>query len=107
MQGKCSSTHGLQFRPPELSFSTGDRLISVDNVSLEGVSHHAAIEILQSAPDEVILVISQPKEKISKGKHECLSVCAPFHFPQFVQIWSKQYFDPKTGFQFLIFFLTV
>nr|XP_008265860.1 tyrosine-protein phosphatase non-receptor type 13 isoform X9 [Oryctolagus cuniculus] len=44
----------------------GDRLISVNSVSLEGVSHHAAIEILQNAPENVTLVISQPKEKISK-----------------------------------------
>ncbi|XP_059231363.1 tyrosine-protein phosphatase non-receptor type 13 isoform X4 [Mustela nigripes] len=44
----------------------GDRLISVNSVSLEGVSHHAAIEILQKAPEDVTLVISQPKEKIPK-----------------------------------------
>ncbi|XP_049741756.1 tyrosine-protein phosphatase non-receptor type 13 isoform X9 [Elephas maximus indicus] len=44
----------------------GDRLISVNSVSLEGVSHHAAIDILQNAPEDVTLVISQPKEKISK-----------------------------------------
>ncbi|XP_058151893.1 tyrosine-protein phosphatase non-receptor type 13 isoform X8 [Dasypus novemcinctus] len=44
----------------------GDRLISVNSVSLEGVSHHAAIEILQNAPEDVTLVISQPKEKISR-----------------------------------------
>ncbi|XP_057402699.1 tyrosine-protein phosphatase non-receptor type 13 isoform X6 [Balaenoptera acutorostrata] len=44
----------------------GDRLISVNSVSLEGVSHHAAIEILQNAPEDVTLVISQPKAKISK-----------------------------------------
>ncbi|XP_075854770.1 tyrosine-protein phosphatase non-receptor type 13 isoform X7 [Microcebus murinus] len=44
----------------------GDRLISVNSVSLEGVSHHTAIEILQNAPEDVTLVISQPKEKISK-----------------------------------------
>ncbi|XP_006867830.1 PREDICTED: tyrosine-protein phosphatase non-receptor type 13 [Chrysochloris asiatica] len=44
----------------------GDRLISVNSVSLEGVSHHAATEILQNAPEDVTLVISQPKEKISK-----------------------------------------
>ncbi|XP_070361506.1 tyrosine-protein phosphatase non-receptor type 13 isoform X2 [Equus asinus] len=44
----------------------GDRLISVNSVSLEGVSHHSAIEILQNAPEDVTLVISQPKEKISK-----------------------------------------
>lgn len=39
----------------------------MNSVSLEGVSHHAAIEILQNAPEDVTLVISQPKEKISKG----------------------------------------
>ncbi|XP_036083627.1 tyrosine-protein phosphatase non-receptor type 13 isoform X4 [Rousettus aegyptiacus] len=44
----------------------GDRLISVNSVSLEGVSHHAAIEILQNAPEDVTLVISQPREKTSK-----------------------------------------
>ncbi|XP_006885384.1 PREDICTED: tyrosine-protein phosphatase non-receptor type 13 [Elephantulus edwardii] len=44
----------------------GDRLISVNSVSLEGVSHHAATEILQNAPEDVTLVISQPKEKMSK-----------------------------------------
>ncbi|XP_060273384.1 tyrosine-protein phosphatase non-receptor type 13 isoform X15 [Ovis aries] len=44
----------------------GDRLISVNSVSLEGVSHHAAVEILQNAPEDVTLVISQPKEKLSK-----------------------------------------
>uniref|UniRef100_A0A8C9ABA1 Tyrosine-protein phosphatase non-receptor type 13 n=1 Tax=Prolemur simus TaxID=1328070 RepID=A0A8C9ABA1_PROSS len=44
----------------------GDRLISVNSVSLEGVGHHAAIEILQNAPEDVTLVISQPKEKIAK-----------------------------------------
>ncbi|XP_069486537.1 tyrosine-protein phosphatase non-receptor type 13 isoform X2 [Ambystoma mexicanum] len=44
----------------------GDRLISVNSVSLEGVSHHAALEILHNAPDDVTLVISQPKEKVPK-----------------------------------------
>uniref|UniRef100_A0A673TZ93 Tyrosine-protein phosphatase non-receptor type 13 n=1 Tax=Suricata suricatta TaxID=37032 RepID=A0A673TZ93_SURSU len=44
----------------------GDRLISVNSVSLEGVSHHAAVEILQNAPEDVTLVISQPKEKTPK-----------------------------------------
>ncbi|XP_065452218.1 tyrosine-protein phosphatase non-receptor type 13 isoform X15 [Chrysemys picta bellii] len=44
----------------------GDRLISVNSVSLEGVSHHAALEILENAPEDVTLVISQPKDKLSK-----------------------------------------
>ncbi|XP_060043749.1 tyrosine-protein phosphatase non-receptor type 13 isoform X3 [Erinaceus europaeus] len=49
------------------SIKPGDRLISVNSVSLEGVSHHAAVEILQNAPEDVTLVISQPKEKLSKA----------------------------------------
>ncbi|XP_070119574.1 tyrosine-protein phosphatase non-receptor type 13 isoform X28 [Equus caballus] len=50
----------------DAKYGLGDRLISVNSVSLEGVSHHSAIEILQNAPEDVTLVISQPKEKISK-----------------------------------------
>lgn len=42
-------------------------MISVNSVSLEGVSHHAAVDILQNAPEDVTLVISQPKEKPTKG----------------------------------------
>uniref|UniRef100_A0A6I8N466 Tyrosine-protein phosphatase non-receptor type 13 n=1 Tax=Ornithorhynchus anatinus TaxID=9258 RepID=A0A6I8N466_ORNAN len=45
----------------------GDRLISVNSVSLEGVSHLAAVEILQNAPEDVTLVISQPRDKVSKA----------------------------------------
>lgn len=47
------------------SFCAGDRLISVNSMSLEGVSHHAALEILENVPEDVTLVISQPK--LSKG----------------------------------------
>ncbi|XP_067413224.1 tyrosine-protein phosphatase non-receptor type 13 isoform X2 [Emydura macquarii macquarii] len=43
------------------SLKPGDRLISVNSVSLEGVSHHAALEILENVPEDVTLVISQPK----------------------------------------------
>lgn len=48
-------------------FCAGNRLISVNSTSLEGVSHHAALEILENAPEDVTLVISQPKDKLSKG----------------------------------------
>uniref|UniRef100_A0A8D3D4M8 Protein tyrosine phosphatase non-receptor type 13 n=1 Tax=Scophthalmus maximus TaxID=52904 RepID=A0A8D3D4M8_SCOMX len=40
----------------------GDRLISVNEVNLEGLSHASTLEVLQSAPDDVTLVVSQPKE---------------------------------------------
>ncbi|XP_077157082.1 tyrosine-protein phosphatase non-receptor type 13 isoform X2 [Paroedura picta] len=50
----------------EGSLKPGDRLISVNSMSLEGVSHHAALEILERAPDDVTLVISQPKERPAK-----------------------------------------
>uniref|UniRef100_A0A7M4DVB1 FERM and PDZ domain containing 2 n=1 Tax=Crocodylus porosus TaxID=8502 RepID=A0A7M4DVB1_CROPO len=42
----------------------GGRLISVNNVSLEGVSFNTAVKIIQSSPDEVELIISQPKGTI-------------------------------------------
>lgn len=48
-------------------FCAGHRLISVNSTSLEGVSHHAALEILENAPEDVTLVISQPKDKLCKG----------------------------------------
>ncbi|XP_040914460.1 tyrosine-protein phosphatase non-receptor type 13 isoform X3 [Toxotes jaculatrix] len=44
----------------------GDRLISVNDVSLEGLSHATTIDILQNAPDDVTLVVSQPKERLYK-----------------------------------------
>nr|XP_044998505.1 tyrosine-protein phosphatase non-receptor type 13 isoform X10 [Jaculus jaculus] len=62
----------------------GDRLISVNSVSLEGVSHHAAIEILQNAPEDVTLVISQPKEKITKVP------CTPVHFSNGMKNYMKK-----------------
>uniref|UniRef100_UPI00398EDC33 FERM and PDZ domain-containing protein 2 n=1 Tax=Pristiophorus japonicus TaxID=55135 RepID=UPI00398EDC33 len=39
----------------------GGRLISVNSESLEGVTFRTATEILQNSPDEVTLIISQPK----------------------------------------------
>ena len=58
-------------------------MISVNSVSLEGVSHHAAVEILQNAPEDVTLVISQPKEKLSKGNTVDVSeLWILFQFPQ-------------------------
>ncbi|XP_015195598.2 tyrosine-protein phosphatase non-receptor type 13 isoform X2 [Lepisosteus oculatus] len=44
----------------------GDRLISVNDVNLEGISHEAAVEVLQNMPDDVTLVVSQPKERLYK-----------------------------------------
>lgn len=43
-------------------------MLSVNNVSLEGVAHDAAVEMLQNAPDDVTLVVSQPKERLYQGK---------------------------------------
>ncbi|XP_034565082.1 tyrosine-protein phosphatase non-receptor type 13 isoform X2 [Notolabrus celidotus] len=44
----------------------GDRLISVNDVNLYGLPHAATVDILQNAPDEVNLVVSQPKERLYK-----------------------------------------
>ncbi|XP_076402927.1 tyrosine-protein phosphatase non-receptor type 13 isoform X7 [Peromyscus maniculatus bairdii] len=62
----------------------GDRLISVNSVSLEGVSHHAAVDILQNAPEDVTLVISQPKEKPSKVPS------TPVHFANGMKNYMKK-----------------
>ncbi|XP_044035436.1 FERM and PDZ domain-containing protein 2 isoform X2 [Siniperca chuatsi] len=39
----------------------GGRLISLNHVSLEGVTYSEAAEVMQSSPEEVQLIISQPK----------------------------------------------
>ena len=39
----------------------GGRLISLNKTSLEGVTFSDAAAILQSSPDEVELIVSQPK----------------------------------------------
>ncbi|XP_042364711.1 tyrosine-protein phosphatase non-receptor type 13 isoform X3 [Plectropomus leopardus] len=44
----------------------GDRLISVNDVKLEGLSHATTVDILQNAPDDVTLVVLQPKERLYK-----------------------------------------
>uniref|UniRef100_A0ACB8E920 Tyrosine-protein phosphatase non-receptor type 13 n=1 Tax=Sphaerodactylus townsendi TaxID=933632 RepID=A0ACB8E920_9SAUR len=64
---KKSEQYGLGFQ------ITGDRLISVNSVSLEGVSHHTALEVLERAPSDVTLVISQPKERPAKELLNLLS----------------------------------
>lgn len=42
--------------------AAGDRLLKVNNVSVEGLSHEETVEILQSSPDDVALLVSQPRE---------------------------------------------
>ncbi|GCB66989.1 hypothetical protein scyTo_0005060 [Scyliorhinus torazame] len=55
--------------PAELdrSLNPGDRIISVNGISLEGVTHDRAVDILQTAPEDVMLMVSQPKEKLYGG----------------------------------------
>lgn len=48
----------------------GDRLISVNNTNLHGLSHANTVDILQNAPDDVTLVVSQPKERLYRGERE-------------------------------------
>ncbi|XP_038589327.1 tyrosine-protein phosphatase non-receptor type 13 isoform X2 [Micropterus salmoides] len=53
----------------------GDRLISVNDVNLQGLSHATTIDILQNAPDDVTLMVSQPKERLYR---ESFSGHAPY-----------------------------
>uniref|UniRef100_A0A3B3BIS9 Tyrosine-protein phosphatase non-receptor type 13 n=1 Tax=Oryzias melastigma TaxID=30732 RepID=A0A3B3BIS9_ORYME len=50
----------------------GDRLISVNGKNLEGLSHTGTVDVLQNTPDDVTLVVSQPVERLYKGKMENL-----------------------------------
>ncbi|XP_030298621.1 tyrosine-protein phosphatase non-receptor type 13 isoform X1 [Sparus aurata] len=46
----------------------GGRLISLNKTSLEGVTFSDAAAILQSSPDEVELIVSQPKQSLKESK---------------------------------------
>ncbi|KAA8581177.1 hypothetical protein FQN60_002758 [Etheostoma spectabile] len=43
----------------------GGRLISLNHISLEGVTFSEAVEVMQSCPEEVQLIVSQPKVGLS------------------------------------------
>lgn len=46
---------------PLRPLSAGGRLISLNNISLEGITFSEAAEVIQNSPEEVQLIISQPK----------------------------------------------
>ncbi|KAI7805901.1 tyrosine-protein phosphatase non-receptor type 13 isoform X1 [Triplophysa rosa] len=46
----------------------GGRLISLNKISLEGVTFNTAASILQNSPDEVELIVSQPKQDFRDSK---------------------------------------
>ncbi|XP_029690744.1 tyrosine-protein phosphatase non-receptor type 13 isoform X3 [Takifugu rubripes] len=46
----------------------GGRLISLNKISLEGVTFTDAAAILQSSPDEVELIVSQPKQSLKDSR---------------------------------------
>lgn len=70
---------------------SGDRLISVNGKNLEGLSHTGTVDVLQNTPDDVTLVVSQPVERLYKGKMENLDF--------FVEI--KLWFSEFSFFMFL------
>nr|XP_019938387.1 PREDICTED: FERM and PDZ domain-containing protein 2 [Paralichthys olivaceus] len=45
----------------------GGRLISLNHISLEGVTFSEAADVMQSSPEEVQLIISQPKASLSNN----------------------------------------
>ncbi|XP_019738405.1 tyrosine-protein phosphatase non-receptor type 13 isoform X3 [Hippocampus comes] len=51
----------------------GDRLIAVNDLNLEGLSHADTIQVLQNAPDDVTLVVLQPAERLYKESSPGLS----------------------------------
>lgn len=64
-------------------FFPGGRLISLNKTSLEGVTFTDAAAILQNSPEEVELIVSQPKRKIR-------SMLSPLHAQpvKFIQPWK-------------------
>ncbi|XP_056153588.1 tyrosine-protein phosphatase non-receptor type 13 [Lampris incognitus] len=49
----------------------GSRLISLNQISLEGVTSCEAAEVMQSSPEEVQLIISQPKVALPPNNVHC------------------------------------
>lgn len=54
-------------------FKPGGRLISLNKTSLEGVTFSDAAAVLQSSPDEVELIVSQPKRKFALSESDSQS----------------------------------
>ncbi|XP_060747703.1 tyrosine-protein phosphatase non-receptor type 13 isoform X3 [Tachysurus vachellii] len=42
----------------------GDRLLKINSINVEGLSHEETMEILQTSPDDATLLVSQPKEPL-------------------------------------------
>lgn len=64
----CFTTPGWLSVSNGCDVGAGDRLISVNDSNLRGLSHASTVEILQNAPDDVTLVVSQPKERLYRGE---------------------------------------
>ncbi|XP_022099878.1 tyrosine-protein phosphatase non-receptor type 13-like isoform X2 [Acanthaster planci] len=47
----------------------GDRIISINGQSLEGIGHRVAVDILTNAPATVQLIVSQPRSSSPDSKH--------------------------------------
>ncbi|TNN53359.1 Tyrosine-protein phosphatase non-receptor type 13 [Liparis tanakae] len=62
----CDDSDQRQHVSHSCDVDAGDRLISVNDVNLNGLSHTTAVDILQNAPDDVTLVVLQPKENLYK-----------------------------------------
>lgn len=56
------------------NIDSGDWLISVNDFNVEGLSNAVMIDILQNVPNDVTLVVSQPKESLYKGKRRNVKV---------------------------------
>uniref|UniRef100_H3BBQ2 FERM and PDZ domain containing 2 n=1 Tax=Latimeria chalumnae TaxID=7897 RepID=H3BBQ2_LATCH len=74
----------------------GGRLISLNNISLEGVTFNTAVKILQNSPEEVELIISQPKTSLIWNSRMCRD-CTAVPMAMFKESGRNRLSPPEQG----------
>uniref|UniRef100_K7EI07 FERM and PDZ domain containing 2 n=1 Tax=Ornithorhynchus anatinus TaxID=9258 RepID=K7EI07_ORNAN len=75
----------------------GGRIIALNNISLEGVTFNMAVKMIQTSPDKVELIISQPRGMTTAtfgGYGLCLSLICKMEIKIVSPIWDRDCVQP-------------